>query len=88
MKKGEFGNYCLLGLSHIIVSNNEIFFIGKSFDIVYNNDLRLYVWDDSNNEIEDMFATFNDTICHEIILEIHGQSTFYYYFKPSSYKNF
>ncbi|KYN10446.1 hypothetical protein ALC57_17420 [Trachymyrmex cornetzi] len=57
LKKDEFGNYCLLRLSYIlIVSNNEIFFIGKSFNIVYDNDLG-YVRDDTN-EIEGTFVTF------------------------------
>jgi len=42
LKKDVFGNYCLFRLSYIlIVSNNEIFFIGKSFNIVYDNDLGL-----------------------------------------------
>jgi len=86
-KKDEFGNYCLLRLSHIIVSNNEIFFIGKSFNIVYDNDLGLYVRDDIN-ETGNIFVTFNDIICHETILEFHGQSMFYYYFKSSPYENF
>jgi len=61
LKKDAFGNYCLdrFKLSHIlIVSNNEIFFIGKSFNIVYNNDLRLYVR--NNTEIEGTFV-FNFT---------------------------
>lgn len=51
LKKEEFGNYCLLRLSYIlIVSNTEVFFIGKLFNVVYDNTLGLYVRDDTNNE--------------------------------------
>lgn len=84
LKKDEFGNYYLLRLSHIlIVSNNEIFFIGKLFSIVYDNDLGLYVKDDTDNETEGIFAAFNNIICHETVLEFQGQNMFYYYFKSS-----
>jgi len=88
LKKDEFGNFCLLRLSHIlIVSNNEIFFIGKLFNVIYDNDLGLYVRDDTK-ETEGIFAAFNDIICYEPLLEFKKQSMFYYYFKSSPYENF
>ena len=89
LKKDEFGNYCLLRISHILIDlNNEIFFIGKSFHIVYDNDSGLYVKDGIDNETEHIFASFNDIICHETVLEFHRQSMCYYYFKSSPYENF
>lgn len=89
LKKNEFGNYCLLRLSHIlVVSSNEIFCIGKLFTIVYDDDLGLYVKDDIYNETEHTFAALNDIICQETVLEFQEENMFYYYFKSSPYEDF
>lgn len=72
----------------LIISNNEIFFIGKLFHVVCDNDLGLYVRDDTNNETKGIFAAFNDIIYHKSILEFKGQDMFYYYFKSSLYEEF